>query len=714
MQGVPTVPVVGDGKTVRDEPSGAVVTVPKEPITDVINRNLPTTTTQYPSQIVTYYSKYVDKVSDVSNDMNISGSLSIRYGEISGGGSGSFVDVETFQNSDMNFLISVKVINQAINVKDQLQFWPLDSDKNRTIQQAEFTNTYGDSFISGFQEGGSFFAVVSIRALDSTKKNEIKASAHLALQVGVGSVDAEGSVELAKSDLQKNSEVNITVNWSGGGQLKEGGEVWDIDTLTEVAVRFPDLVAQCPQRTHAILTKYSALRGYLEWKGHNNPLPLDYELASLYTAELLDVYMSYKVIWDSIHTMMGMMENGTKYVTARNLSGVIRMPQVPTNSSETAWQPGPVLTPFEASFSGLDTALQTCRSLMVRIVREVDEITQNPLIAIDSSRPNAYLRPQVFKELLPVVYVATPALPSIKTLLSVQRYLVFDELSSEDNKPLSQDVTLNFPHNDVPPTVALGIIHLDNYKPGRMRLKAYPQKIGQASATVTATLASDAANDSGYPTVVGSWQEMVSAAVIPTNDELIQAGTYTLPWQQTDTNQPSLHPPTDRTHQITFDLEYDIVPNVVVWLSGFDHYGNDQVVVGVTADDITTTGFTVHFHTSGNELYNASATWIAVPSNRAGIACGNSSAVGTSDNSSLVNQVQGHIRLPSDCFTTPPPTILVAISGFWFGGEHNRRVELAPPTEVTKGGFNWHAWTWSDTQLYDIAIGWIALSQVAT
>ena len=33
------------------------------------------------------------------------------------------------------------------------------------------------------------------------------------------------------------------MNWSGGGQLKEGGEKWDVDTLTEVAVRFPDLVA---------------------------------------------------------------------------------------------------------------------------------------------------------------------------------------------------------------------------------------------------------------------------------------------------------------------------------------------------------------------------------------------------------------------------------------------------------------------------------------
>lgn len=83
-----------------------------------------------------------------------------------------------------------------------------------------------------------------------------------------------------------------------------GGEKWDVDTLTEVAVRFADLVAACPQRTHATLTKYTALRGYLEWNLANNVLHLDYELAQLYTAELLDVYMGYKVIWDLIHTMI--------------------------------------------------------------------------------------------------------------------------------------------------------------------------------------------------------------------------------------------------------------------------------------------------------------------------------------------------------------------------------------------------------------------------
>lgn len=710
VQGVPTIPVVGDGKTTRDQPVGTVVTVPKTPASEVITRNLPTETSPYPSQIVTYYSKYVDKVSDVSNDMNISGSLSIKYGAISGGGSGSYVDVETFQNSDMNFLISVKVINQTINVKDQLAFWPLGIDKNRTLTPAQFTNTYGDSFISGFQEGGSFYAVVSIKALDSTMKNEIKASAHLALQVGVGEVEADGSVALAKSELQKNSEVNITVNWSGGGQLKEGGDKWDIDTLTEVAVRFPDLVASCPQRTHAILTKYTALRGYLEWKGLNNPLPLDYDLASLYTCELLDVYMGYKVIWDSIHTTMEDMDNGVVYVKAPNPTSEVRGPQVPTNANETAWQPGPILRPFDATYVGLDLALGTCRNFMVRIVREVDAITMNPLLAVDPNRPNAYLRPQVFKLLLPIKYVPPPPPEPVANDTDSQ-VIQFPGFDSQDfpNPTISKDLPMTFPAKKVPPSVAVGFNQINSFRgPKRLRLKSYAQQVGLAGGTITTTVASDAANDTAYALYAKTFGNSTTALAIAANDDLVQTGTYTLPWQLTDTRSGGTAPK-DRTQTIYFDQTYDAVPTVMVWLSGFDRYSSDDPDVGVTADAVSTTSFTARFHSDAGELYNATVTWIAIPSGRRGVACGNSDPVTVSRNGPQLSDVQGHVVFPSGTFTTAP-LILVCLSGFHFLHFADFRLECSAG-EVTKAGFNWHARTWADTRMYGAAVGWIALAQ---
>ena len=238
--------------------------------------------------------RYVNKISDVTNSLNISGALSIKYGSIQGDASGSYVDSDTFQNSDMNFLITVKVTNQTINVKDNLAFWPLNSDRDQSLSPSDFTRKYGDCFISGFQEGGQFSAVVSITALDRSQLTDIKAAAHIALQTTVAEVEGNAQIASSKADLNKNSQVDISVNWSGGGQLKEGAEQWNIDALTEVAVRFPDLVAMCPQRTHAILTKYTALRGYLEWQAQNTLPPLNYEMSNLYTDELLDVYMVYQ------------------------------------------------------------------------------------------------------------------------------------------------------------------------------------------------------------------------------------------------------------------------------------------------------------------------------------------------------------------------------------------------------------------------------------
>jgi hypothetical protein len=73
-----------------------------------------------PSQTVTYSSRFVDRLSDVTEDMCISGSLSIKAGKIGGSGKGSFVDSDKFKESDLNFYISVKVVNQTVNSKDAL------------------------------------------------------------------------------------------------------------------------------------------------------------------------------------------------------------------------------------------------------------------------------------------------------------------------------------------------------------------------------------------------------------------------------------------------------------------------------------------------------------------------------------------------------------------------------------------------------------------
>jgi hypothetical protein len=241
-----------------------------------------------PSQTVTYTSRFVDRLSDVMDDMSVSGSLSIKAGKVGGSGKGSFVDSDKFKESDLNFCISVKVLNQTINFKDASVFNPL-----RSVDANNFREVYGDSYISGFVEGGEFNALVSMKILNKAKKTDIQAEAKIALMAGAVQIEAEANVGIARANIETNTETTIQVSWSGGGHIKHMEQQWDIQSLMAAAARFPDLVADCPQRTYAILTKYDALRSFVARKPASYT-PLQYENAQIYTNTLLDSFVSYK------------------------------------------------------------------------------------------------------------------------------------------------------------------------------------------------------------------------------------------------------------------------------------------------------------------------------------------------------------------------------------------------------------------------------------
>ena len=96
----------------------------------------------------------------------VTGSLQIKCDAISGGGSASasFVDMKKFKESDINYFIQVRVTNQRIGNPNLTEFDPIPD-----LPDTEFARVYGDSFISGFTEGGEFNALVSIKLNDHTK-----------------------------------------------------------------------------------------------------------------------------------------------------------------------------------------------------------------------------------------------------------------------------------------------------------------------------------------------------------------------------------------------------------------------------------------------------------------------------------------------------------------------------------------------------------------
>ena len=54
---------------------------------------------------------------------------------------------------------------------------------------------------------------------------------------------------LVNSESLKETETTISVNWMGGGQIKDPKANWDVKSVYDAAASFPSFVAQTPQRT---------------------------------------------------------------------------------------------------------------------------------------------------------------------------------------------------------------------------------------------------------------------------------------------------------------------------------------------------------------------------------------------------------------------------------------------------------------------------------
>ena len=188
------------------------------------------------------------------------------------------------------------------------------------------------------------------------------------------------------------------MNWQGGGDIKPNDITeWDVPSLKRVAMEFPDLVAQCPQRTHAILTKYTGLRSFYEQSIKGSPL--DYENAGVYSSALLDAYTDYKSMWKQVQTYIWEVDNGQSSLTARPTNpdleehGKLAKGDFDTRlavykdslekdiskgskaiaahgKDEEPLEPNKVV-PYKPSLMGLDQARRDARFEMIKIVREV-------------------------------------------------------------------------------------------------------------------------------------------------------------------------------------------------------------------------------------------------------------------------------------------------------------------------------------------------------
>lgn len=160
--------------------------------------------------------------------------------------SGGFLDSNKFKESDINYLIQVKVTNQRLVAPDLTTFCPI-----KGLKEMEFTRVFGDSFISGFTEGGEFNALISIKLKDRSKTKEIQGKLDAEFK-GAAPVSGKVTGEANMKDGSQNveGETTISVSWRGGGDIKDATiQDWSLENLKTVAMEFPEHVMACPMRT---------------------------------------------------------------------------------------------------------------------------------------------------------------------------------------------------------------------------------------------------------------------------------------------------------------------------------------------------------------------------------------------------------------------------------------------------------------------------------
>lgn len=188
---------------------------------------------------------------------------------------------------------------------------------------------------------------------------------------------------------------------------------WDIQSLMAAAARFPDLVADCPQRTYAILTKYESLRSFQATRPAAYT-KLQYENAQIYTNTLLDSFVTYKALYKRLgEQIFGIQGKVLEIVPwGDEDKGSIMSSSSPATvmsagpKSETGFYPFQESSmKFEATLKGLSDARTAIRREMARIVNEVDLIEKDPKLATDEDHTEPFQSPVAFEARIPTVQV---------------------------------------------------------------------------------------------------------------------------------------------------------------------------------------------------------------------------------------------------------------------------------------------------------------------
>ncbi|KAF5674113.1 hypothetical protein FCIRC_7882 [Fusarium circinatum] len=226
---------------------------------------------------ITTSSMLFDRVSEVADTMDISRAATITTGRMEVHGHMNAFNSAEIDDADISLMASVRVMSEITSLKGSARFLPIDGMEAGSLR---FNETFGDSYISGFITGGLFISIISFIASDPDRKDKLIEAVKKGL--------TEPTMDLG--NVCKEFAIASVIQ---GVEVPDMNRAADVPSILRIVGKFPALVAQDPQRTWAILTKYKANRSFNEWSSYEILKPLDYDGVASYTSKLFDNYMQY-------------------------------------------------------------------------------------------------------------------------------------------------------------------------------------------------------------------------------------------------------------------------------------------------------------------------------------------------------------------------------------------------------------------------------------
>ncbi|EWY89558.1 hypothetical protein FOYG_10379 [Fusarium oxysporum NRRL 32931] len=228
--------------------------------------------------------------------MDISRAVTIKTGRMEVHGHKDALNDAKIDDADISLMISVRVMSQITNVKGPARFLPIDGME---VGSPRFNETFGDSYISGFIRGGLFTSIISFICSNPEHKEK--------MMEAVKEASTDSTVNL--DNICKVATITSIIQ---GAKVEDVTCATDIASILKIADKFPTRVAQNPQETWAILTKYKGNRCFNEWSKYQTLKPLEYDGIASYTSKLFYNYMQYKKLSRKVQDIISHREKYTQ------------------------------------------------------------------------------------------------------------------------------------------------------------------------------------------------------------------------------------------------------------------------------------------------------------------------------------------------------------------------------------------------------------------